>query len=78
MLNCLVLLTLVYLSTLVDLVSFLIFGFINVIHFKRRLYYQALKDTHQKWKPTVRHFGFVTAHTLQLLIEVLSFPICWK
>ncbi len=38
-LNCLVLLTLVYWSTLLDILFFVLFGLFNVVHFKRRIYY---------------------------------------
>jgi hypothetical protein len=39
-LNCLVLLTLLYLSTLVDLITILLFGLPNAIHFKRKIYFE--------------------------------------
>lgn len=53
---------------MVDIICITLFGFINVIHFKRRLYYDKLRATHIKWKPTLFHFGFISLHTFQLAI----------
>lgn len=77
-LNCLVLLTLVFLSTLLDLLAFMMFGLPNLIHFKRKIYISSLSTTHVKWKPTLRHFVFIVLHTVQLCLEVIMFPICPK
>lgn len=77
-LNCLVLLTLVYFSTCLDLFFFGVMGLPNVVHFKRRIYYQRLGETHKKWRVTLDHFLFVVAHSVQLVVEALVFPVCWK
>jgi hypothetical protein len=42
-LNCLVLLTLVYLSTLLDLAFLATLGGVNAIHFKRQHYFGLLR-----------------------------------
>ena len=41
-LNCLVLLTLVFLGTVLDLIAFVMLGWINLIYFKRKVYMRKL------------------------------------
>lgn len=67
-LNCLVLLTLIYLATLLDILSIILLGLPNIIHMKRKIYYTQLRNTHEKWKITTKHFGFVCLHSSQLVI----------
>lgn len=77
-LNCLVLLTLIYLSTLLDIVVVAIFGLPLIIDFQRRNYYKEMSNDHRKAKVTMLHFGFVLVRNLQLVLEALCFPFCWK
>lgn len=77
-LNCLVLLTLIYLMTCLDLLVVGLLGLPCVTHFHRRYYIENMKKDHEKYKVTLREFLFIFLQGLQLIIEAICFVFCWK
>jgi len=77
-LNCLVLLSLTFCNTNLDIVIFLVFGGPNLLYFKRNSYILKLKATEVKWKITLEHFIFILLHFIQLAIEVCCLVFCWQ
>jgi hypothetical protein len=65
-----VLLTLLWLQTLLDIVVVTLLGWVCLLHSKRNLFKTRLKLEEQKYQVTLKHFSLILLQTVQLTLTV--------